>query len=321
MFNRAKRTSFMFLLIVFGNISFLLAQEPRDHSEPREYKQYKLKYPISSDSIYPSRLTQRADLVLNTVFKPNQAFIADSLIKVFDDSPSFGIFKDNYIVIGTDLLRNPNPSNSDAKFQISVSQRLTNSVLPFRTYLFITYSQLAFWDIFKKSFPFRDINFNPSVGLGRPLIYNNRYLGELAFQFEHESNGKAEDDSRSWNKISLSGQFKITPNWSLFHKIWLPIVDGENNPDLAKYKGWAITALSYGIPNKFNASLILNKRKTGFFDTNITLNFAYRLFKEENQYLFFEFYDGYGESLLDYNQYRQRFRIGFVIKPNFKFVY
>lgn len=321
--NKGKKIAFFLFLFVVGNIALLFGQEPeiRDHTEPREYKKYKCKGLFSSDSTTVSRFNQKADQVLNSVFKPDREFIADSLIKVFDDSPSFGIYKDNYVVVGTELLRNPNRDNSDAKFQISFSQRLTNSILPFRTYLFLTYTQLAFWDVFKESFPFRDINFNPSIGLAKPLVYKNRYLGEIAFQLEHESNGKDGEDSRSWNKVSFGGQFKINHHWSYFTKLWVPIVDGENNRNIVRYRGWATSAISYNQKEKFNTSLVINKRGGNILNANITMNFAYRLFHDENQYLFFEFYNGYGEGLLDYNQFHQRFRLGFVIKPNFRFIY
>lgn len=283
-----------------------------------------IKYLEHRDSLRHRYNHNRQDItekVMNRIFTPSAEFKADSVIQAFDDSPSFEIYKDNYVVVGGDLLRHLNRENSDAKFQISVRQRLTNSVLPFRTYLFLSYSQLAFWDVFKESFPFRDINFNPTVGIGRPLVYRNRYLGDISFQLEHESNGKDGDDSRSWNKVSFSGMFKISRHWSWFGKLWIPIIDGQNNRDLASYKGYAIFATNYNQRNKYNVSLILNPRAGGLFNTNITVNAAYRIFKNENQYLFFEFYNGYGEGLLDYREFHQRFRLGFVIKPNFRFVY
>lgn len=264
--------------------------------------------------------SQVANQVIDKVFDPNKTYKADSIIKVFDDSPAFEIFKDNYVVIGTDLFSKPDKENSDTKFQISFRQRLTNSVLPFRTYLFISYTQVAFWDVFKESFPFRDINFNPTVGIGRPLVRNNRYLGELLFQLEHESNGKDEEASRSWNKISLAGLFKFSRHWTYFTKVWIPIVDGQNNRDVVNYRGWAISALNYSQKDKYNIGLILNKRKGLGLNANLTLNFSYK-FRNENQYLFLEFYNGYGESFLDYNRFTRRLRLGFVIKPNFRFIY
>lgn len=319
--NKGRRIAMLSALLIFANIAILLGQEPHNHEGSESHRKHRNKCRLAPDSTAQSRFNQKADQVLTSVFKPDREFIADSLIKVFDDSPSFGIFKDNYVVVGTELFNNPDRNNSDAKFQISFSQRLTNSILPFKTYLFLTYTQLAFWDVFKESFPFRDINFNPTVGLAKPLVYKNRYLGEIAFQLEHESNGKDGDASRSWNKASFYGQFKINPHWSYFTKLWLPIVDGENNRNIVRFRGWSTTAISYNQKEKYNASLIINKRGGNVLNANITANFAYRLFHDENQYLFFEFYNGYGEGLLDYNQFHRRFRIGFVIKPSFRFIY
>lgn len=281
---------------------------------------------LLNDTVYEMRedwrkRSDKTTLVVNALFKDDSELKADSVIKAFDDLPSFGVYKDNYIVIGADLLHKVNRDNSDAKFQISIIQRLTNSVLPFKTYLFLTYSQLAFWDVFKKSFPFRDINFNPTIGLGRPLVYQNRYLGDISIQFEHESNGKDEEDSRSWNKVSFSGLFKFNRHWTFFGKLWIPIIDGQNNRDLVSYKGYGTFALNYSQRNRYNISVILNPRSGGMFNANMIVNAAYRLFKNENQYLFFELYNGYGEGLLDYREFHQRFRLGFVIKPNFRFVY
>ena len=271
--------------------------------------------------LFEEKVSNVTDKVVSTVFKPNDKLKADSIIKVFDDSPSFGIYKDNYIVAGTDLFRKPDSDNSDAKFQISVMQRLTNSVLPFRTYLFLTYTQLAFWDIFKESFPFRDINFNPAVGLGKPLVYGNRYLGDISVLLEHESNGKDSINSRSWNRISFTGFFNINTDWSFFGKVWIPFVDGENNPNLVRFKGIGTFALNYSKNEKYNLGIVVNPRPGGFGNMNVTINAAYRLFKNENQYLFFQYYDGYGEGLLDYKEYHQRFRIGFIIRPSLRFMY
>jgi len=304
-----KNLCILFFLLVLVSLIPMQAREIRDSIR------------LQNDSIEGPKIKERAEHLVENIFKPDPEFIADSIIKMYDDAPSFGIYKDNYIVVGTDLFRKPDRYNSDAKFQISVRQRLTNSVLPFRTYLFLTYSQLAFWDVFQDSFPFRDINFNPTIGLGKPLVYNNRYLGDLAFQIEHESNGKDGDDSRSWNKVSMYGVFKINPHWTYFIKMWVPIIDGQNNKDLALYKGYGISAVNFKQKEKYNISLILNHRAGGAFNANITVNAAYRLFKKENQYLFFEFYNGFGEGLLDYKVFHQRFRLGFVIKPNFMFVY
>jgi len=270
-----------------------------------------------------SRITRRAENVLISVFNPNEPTLnnADSIIKSFDDLPSFGIYKNNYIVTGTTITSEPDRYNSDAKFQISVSQRLTNSVLPFKTYLMLTYTQLAYWNIYQESFPFGDINFNPTIGVGRALAYKNRFLGTIIFQFEHESNGKDGLDSRSWNKISFGGMFKLDRHWTIQSKLWIPIVDGINNKDIVCYKGYGHFAVDYAYKKKYNLGLLVTKRAGAFFDANITLNYSYRLFKKENQYLFLEYVNGYGENMLEYKRHKNMIRIGFVIQPNFFHLY
>lgn len=81
--------------------------------------------------------------------------------------PPFGIYKDNYFVTGSSFSGGKlTKNNSDAKFQISIRHRLIKGVLPFHTYLFLTYTQKSFWDIYKKSKPFAESNYNPTLGLG-----------------------------------------------------------------------------------------------------------------------------------------------------------
>lgn len=268
---------------------------------------------------FSSFISHQTDALVGSLFgKSRQLSNADSLINKFDARPSFGIYKDNYFIVGTEMFRKPTKYNSDAKFQVSIRHRLTNSTLPFKTYFFLTYTQKAFWDIFQESFPFRDLNFNPTLGLGRALIRHNRYLGTISLQFEHESNGKGGDDSRSWNKASFATQLALNDQWSFQAKAWIPIVDSQNNKDIVSYSGWGFVAMDYSSPrHKYNVGCIITKRGGVNLNTNIQLNFSIRLFSDDNQYLFLQYYNGYGESLLDYKQYRQRLRLGIVIKPDF----
>lgn len=272
---------------------------------------------IAADSTR-SLFEVRTRRIIGSLFgESKQLNNADSIMRAFDARPSFGIHKDNYLVVGTEVFGRKTQNNSDAKFQVSIRQRLTNSTLPFKTYLFLTYTQRAYWDVFKDSFPFRDLNYNPTIGLGRALISDNRFLGTVCFEFEHESNGKDAEDSRSWNKISLGTQIIFSDKWALQAKAWVPIVDGEENKHITSYNGLGFMALTYkSSKDKYSASCVVTKRAGAFFDSNVLLNFAVRVFKDDNIFLFAEYYNGYGESLLDYNQFRQRIRAGIVLKPD-----
>ena len=50
-------------------------------------------------------------------------------------------------------------------------------------------------------------------------------------------------------------------------------------------------------------------------NSNVIVDLAFRLFKKENQYLYLQFYNGYGEGLLEYNKFHSQLRLGLLIKP------
>ena len=241
---------------------------------------------------------------------------ADSIRRALDNGPYFSLYKDNYFTMGTTVNREPSRTNSDVKFQVSIAQRLTKSTLPFNTYLFLFYTQKCMWNVFEESMPMRDLNFNPGIGLAKHLFVKNRYVGKLTLLVEHESNGRDGADSRSWNKISLACNVFIDPNFMIHGKAWIPIVDGQNNKDILDYCGIYQTGFTYTTPNKrFGFALTLVKRRGWNLNYNSIWEINYRLFKKENQFLFLQYYNGYGENLLDYNKFHSRLRVGIVIKP------
>ena len=162
---------------------------------------------------------------------------SDSIRKAMDNGPYFGLYKDNYFIFGTAVGPKPTKQNSNVKFQISFSQRLTKSVLPWNTYLFLFYTQKCFWNVLERSLPMTDLNFNPGIGLAKHLFVKNRYIGKLLLLAEHESNGRDGTASRSWNKISLGASIMIDPNFIVHGKVWLPIIDGLQNKDILNYCG------------------------------------------------------------------------------------
>ena len=65
----------------------------------------------------------------------------DSVREELDKRPYFSLYKDNYFIGGTTIGSKPTNKNSDVKFQLSISQRLTKSKLPFDTYLYNLYAK------------------------------------------------------------------------------------------------------------------------------------------------------------------------------------
>lgn len=252
--------------------------------------------------------------IVNTVEK--EKLEADSIRRALDNGPYFTLYKDNYFIAGTTIGGKPTATNSDVKFQVSIAQRLTKSTLPFNTYLYLFYTQKCMWNVFENSMPMRDFNFNPGIGLAKHLFVKNRYVGKVTLMIEHESNGRDGIESRSWNKVSLASNIFIDPNFMVHGKGWIPIIDGQNNKDILDYCGIYQVGTAFTTPNKrFGFALTMVKRRGWNLKYNTIWEVNYRLFKDENQFLFLQYYNGYGENLLDYNQHHSRLRIGLVIKP------
>lgn len=248
---------------------------------------------------------------------PAETLSADSLQQVFADKHYyFGLYKDNYFIFGPPIGQKPTTDNTNVKFQISIAQKLTKSTLPWGTYLYLYYSQKVFWNVLQNSMPMTDLNFNPGIGLTKPVFVKGRFVGKLSLTLEHESNGRDSIWSRSWNKISLGGSVMVDPNFVVFAKFWIPIIDGKENPDILRYCGIFQTGWTFQTQNrKLQCSVNLVKRWGNFFDYNTTIEVAYRFSTKSNQYLFAQYYNGYGEGLLDYKKYHSQLRVGIVIKP------
>lgn len=243
-------------------------------------------------------------------------FDPDSIRRDFRNQPYFGLYKDNYFIFGPSIGRKPTKENTNIKFQISIAHRLTNATLPWGTYLYLFYSQKCFWNVLENSMPMTDLNFNPGIGLTKPLFVKNRYVGKLSLILEHESNGRDSIWSRSWNKVSLASNIIIDPNLMVAGKIWIPIIDGQNNKDILDYCGiYQMSVQAMTDNRKFTGSLTLVKRRGWNLNYNTILELAYRFSRKSNQYFFLQYYNGYGEGLLDYKQFHSQLRVGIVIKP------
>ena len=244
--------------------------------------------------------------------------VVDSMRRAFDNQPYFGLYKDNYFIFGTSIGPRPTKENSNVKFQISIAQKLTKSTLPFGTYLYLFYTQKAFWNILEPSLPFHDLNFNPGIGLAKPLFAEGKYIGKAILQIEHESNGRDSIWSRSWNRVSFGANIILNRNVMVHGKFWIPIVDSDNNRDLTKYVGVCQAGANFISNNgRSTASLTFVKRAKWKPSFNTIAEFGYKFLKNDNQYFFVQYYNGYGEGLLDYKTFRSEIRAGIVIRPKY----
>lgn len=249
---------------------------------------------------------------------PNQKEFTDSLRKELNYGPYFGLYKDTYFIVGTKVPGVPNAYNSDVKFQISFAVRLTKNTLPWNSFLFLAYTQKTFWNVFQESLPMGDINFNPAIGWSKPFFSHGRYAGKLSLILEHESNGRDGPESRSWNRISVSGMAMIDEMLRVHAKFWIPIIDSENNRDITKYAGIFQSGVQVTTRNqRWNFGFTWVKRGNFKLDFNTIWEISWLISPKTNINLYVQYYNGYGEDLLHYKQFRSMLRAGVVFKPRF----
>lgn len=233
--------------------------------------------------------------------------------------PYFSNHLDNFFISGVPTNRTINHSSANAKYQISFKQILSKEALPYDTYLVLTYTQKAFWNIYEDSFPFRDLNFHPTISLGKFVFNKNDELSGIAtFSFEHESNGRDSIFSRSWNRLSLGYTANVFKNTTASFKAWLPFAYKEGNPDLLEYVGIAEIKVSHELIRDKLSFAVMARKGLNFKNGALRSRIYYNPFKRNiaNQYFMLEWYLGQAESLLDYQTSQSMIRVGYVIKSN-----
>lgn len=177
------------------------------------------------------------------------------------------------------------------------------------------YTQQSHWQVFnsRNSSPFRETNYEPELiatfGTGRESGWKLLNLGVV-----HQSNGRTNPESRSWNRLYAQGGWEWD-NFSLLARGWWRIPEKaatDDNPDIVHYLGrgdlvarWEPDSKSQAVALLVRNNLNLNQN-IGFTQLDwsmpVALGHAARLHAQ--------FGTGYGESMLDYNHRQTTLGLG-----------
>lgn len=215
----------------------------------------------------------------------------------------------------------------NAKFQVSLKYRILHpedaQAPRWWEQVYLGYTQTSIWDWESDSAPFRDSAYRPAVFFERPELANFTFMNSLLglrAGFEHESNGKSEDDSRSINTLFIrpSFTFPATPRgyvWSLSPKLYA-YLEKEDNADIADYRGYADFAVKLTNPNDWEVITVLRKgMKDNHASLQVDASFPLRgWLRNLNGFLHLQYFNGYGETILDYNhKLPSQLRIGLIV--------
>ena len=142
-------------------------------------------------------------------------------------------------------------------------------------------------------------------------------LTHLAAALNHESNGRSEPLSRSWNRIYVNSIWAYK-NWVFTFRPWyrLPEVDDEDdNPDIEDYMGHFDFRAGYKQDDHQFSSLFRSSnsgvKRRSFYE----LGYSFEINRKFRGYV--QFISGYGETLIDYNHRNKRFSIGIMLNDWF----
>jgi phospholipase A1/A2 len=232
------------------------------------------------------------------------------------------VYEPVYFVVGGD-------GGLNAKFQISLRFRLFDDHgrlarrLPWIDDLYLSFSQTALWDLGELSKPFTDSSYRPRLFYGNYDLARD-FGGKLRLGLEtgigHESNGKEGDDSRSYNMLYV----RPTLAWgdpeglrAYFAPLIHNYIAESDNPDIEHYRGYVDWLFGVGSKGGLDFWAVLRKGTRSDFGS-IELNASYPLSKlsggDLTGWLLLQYFNGYGESLLDYNRkLESQLRLGIAI--------
>lgn len=207
--------------------------------------------------------------------------------------------------------------NLEVKFQISIKTPLWENIFGDNGTLYVAYSQLAFWQAYntKISAPFREIIFEPEIF----LTFNTGYefygitSQVMSIGFNHQSNGKSLPLSRNWNRIVANLLFNRGDTY-LVLRPWFRIPEAlqdDDNPNTEKYYGYGELQLIQKLGDHTLTMLLRNNLRTSGNKGAVQLDWSFPLHKKLRGYV--QYFNGYGESLVDYNHSNNRVGIGVML--------
>ena len=202
--------------------------------------------------------------------------------------------------------------DEELKFQISLKVPLWRGLGSPNTDLFFAFSVEAWWQAYSGdlSAPFRDVNYEPELILrhyGGPEILGLQMAG-WDIGLNHESNGRGGELSRSWNRILGTAVFDLSDDFALGVRAWYRIPDEiDDNPGIYRYLGYGEARLVWAQGRHAVTAMV----RPGTEETSFELTWSMHL--EDGVRLYTQYFDGYGESLLDYDKPARRFGIGLAL--------
>jgi phospholipase A1/A2 len=210
---------------------------------------------------------------------------------------------------------------TETRIQLSVRTKLAQGLLtgdgPRRDSLWFGYTQQSYWQVFTPdiSRPFRSTDHEPEFVYVYPSTTNLpggwrlRYIG---LGLVHQSNGQSLPLSRSWNRVYLMAGAEHGEAFTLQGRLWQRIPENaakDDNPDISDYIGRAELLATWNVNASNTLALTLRHSLRSEDKGSVRLEWLMPVGSKSPSPLgtlrfHVQLFDGYGDSLLDYNRRR-----------------
>ncbi|MDO8300897.1 MAG: phospholipase A [Lacisediminimonas sp.] len=193
-------------------------------------------------------------------------------------------------------------SHAELSYQLSFKMKVLEQPADRPVDIWFAYTQKSFWQAAngKASSPFRETNYEPEIMAVMPidaslLGFKARFLN---IGMAHQSNGQTSTLSRSWNRIYAQVGAE-RGNFSLLARVWRRLGEEaaqDDNPDITDFLGHGDLQGSYRLGGHEFSALLRHNHSTGKGARQLAWTFpvAHKL----KGYV--QFFNGYGQSLIDY---------------------
>lgn len=246
----------------------------------------------------------------------------DSLFSLYQPYlENISAYQPMYFLLGADP--------EESKFQVSLKYRFLSpetklgQKYPWSSRFYLAYTQTSFWDLGSASQPFKDTSYKPELFFVSPVIYKGELHASRLFVqagFQHESNGRGGEASRSTNFAyirpifvfyheSTQLGFQISPRLQAYIGN-----DDATNPDLDRYRGYFDIEIKAGHADGLVfASRFRPAAEGGSLSLDLTYPLHRMLPVDIDVYLQAQYVNALAESLLDYRERTRAVRLGISI--------
>jgi phospholipase A1 len=254
--------------------------------------------------------------------------------RMIDQAFAITQYRNNYILPYT-YVSNPNPlgnsdltpentDNQEAKYQLSFKFPLMRTSDD-TDGIYFGFTLVSYWQVYNEevSRPFRETNYEPELFYQWQTDYEvfGVNFNGLRVGVNHQSNGQSALRSRSWNRIFLSSMFSRQNDFYYF-KAWYRLPEdekedpldptGDDNPDIEDFMGRAEFGYGRQFDDLMLTFFIRNNLKTSDNRGSIEVNATYPI--NERYSWMLQYFNGYGDSLIDYNRAQERIGIGIQLR-------